>query len=397
MKAKISYGMIIFAFLFSLSCHQQIDDRNALIIRQIQVYASHDEYCAWPAMIRAANGDLLISFCINEEHLGPDGKIVMVRSRDNGKTWSSPEVLYDTPLDDRHAGLTLLRDGTILTHCWTTFWTRNKYEKLPPNAYEPDMIERWCRHVEQPDYVQAEKLAGAWGLISRDHGHSWTRPQPGKDSIHGGIQLPDGSLLVASYRLEKDYIGVYMTKSADQPWQKIAEIHPPNPDSLRFGEPHILQLNSGRIIMMIRATTKPYNDLDPRCHLWATYSDDNGKTWVDPYQTPLWGFPPHLLQLSDGRILCTYGYRRPPFGQRACISNDGITWKKENEIILRDDAFNKDLGYPVSVELEPGKILSVYYQPDPNDGEQRMNPPDPKRHRPDILGTVWRVPKKVTE
>jgi len=111
--------------------------------------------------------------------------------------------------------------------------------------------------------------------------------------------------------------------------------------------------------------------------------------------SPIITLPPHLLQLSDGRILCTYGYRRPPFGQRACISDDGITWKKENEIILRDDAFNKDLGYPVSVELEPGKILSVYYQPDPNDGEQRMNPPDPKRHRPDILGTVWRLPKEV--
>ena len=78
----------------------------------------------------------------------------------------------------------------------------------------------------------------------------------------------------------------------------------------------------------------------------------------------------------------------------ACISEDGITWKIENEIILRDDAFNKDLGYPVSVELEPGIVLTAYYQPDPKDGDQRMTPPDPKRHRPDILGMIWRVPIK---
>ena len=144
--------------------------------------------------------------------------------------------------------------------------------------------------------------------------------------------------------------------------------------------------------MMVRSTAKPYNDSSPRNVLWETYSDDNGHTWVELYPTPLWGFPPHLLQLSDGRVLCTYGYRRPPFGQRACISNDGITWNRADEIILRDDAFNKDLGYPASVELEPGIVLSVYYQPDPADGPQIMDPPDPKRSRPDILGTIWKVP-----
>ena len=387
-KIKLISAILI---LLVLACQASQDH----IIKHIEIYSSHDEYCAWPAMIRAANGDLLVTFCINEEHLGPDGKIVMVRSSDNGENWSHPEIHYDTPLDDRHAGLTLLRDGTIISHCWTTFWTRQKYIDLPPNSYEAEMIERWSQHVEQPGYIEVENWQGSWELRSSDHGHTWTKPKFGKDSIHGGLELADGSLLVASYMSEKDFVGVYAAKTVNDKWQKIAEVNSPNPDSLRFGEPHILQLSSGRIIMMIRATTKPYNDLDPRCFLYGTYSDDNGKTWAEPYKTPLWGFPPHLLQLSDGRILCTYGYRRPPFGQRACISDDGITWKKENELILRDDAFNKDLGYPVSVELEPGKILSVYYQPDPNDGDQRMTPPDPKRHRPDILGTIWRVPPKA--
>ena len=30
---------------------------------------------------------------------------------------------------------------------------------------------------------------------------------------------------------------------------------------------------------------------------------------------------------------------------------------------MRDDAENGDLGYPASGELEPGKIITVYYQP----------------------------------
>ena len=148
--------------------------------------------------------------------------------------------------------------------------------------------------------------------------------------------------------------------------------------------------------MMIRTTEKqPYNDQGADNYLWETYSDDNGKTWIDVYKTSIWGFPPHLLQLSDGRVLCTYGYRRAPFGQRACISNDGITWDVKNEIILRDDAYNGDLGYPASLEVEPGKILTIYYQPRHEEKAPEMHPPDPNRAKPDIMGTFWNVPEKI--
>jgi hypothetical protein len=184
-----------------------------------------------------------------------------------------------------------------------------------------------------------------------------------------------------------------MVDSASGPWRRLALIASPQPDSLSFGEPHILQLKSGRVIMMIRATARPYNDRDPRCVLWETYSDDNGKTWAPPFATPLWGFPPHLALLSDGRVLCTYGYRRPPYGQRACLSNDGVNWSLQDEVVLRDDAPNGDLGYPASVELERGIVLTVYYQPNVPPGTiQRMDPPDPRRTKPGILGTIWKVP-----
>ena len=386
---KIKPFVLLFV-LFLIAC--QTHKRNDYIVKHIEIYASHDEYCAWPAMVRAANGDLLVSFCINEEHLGPDGKIYFTRSADNGLTWEKPQILYDTPIDDRHAGFTLLSNGQIITHGWSVCWTCEKYKKLPPNSYQEEMINRWCEHVQQPQYRAAKKFEGQWSITSQDNGLTWSEPIPGKDSIHGGIELKDGTILVASYCLDHDNIGVYEISTPGEVWQKNAVVRSPKPDSIRFGEPHIVQLPSERIIMMIRATTKPYNDLDPRCYLWCSYSDDNGNTWAKPFRTPLWGYPPHLLLLSDGRVLCSYGYRRPPFGQRACLSIDGITWKKENEIILRDDAFNKDLGYPVSVELEPGKVLTVYYQPDPADGLQRMSPPDPKRSRPDIRGTIWKVP-----
>ena len=388
-----TFLLVILILLISCSSNKNLGNKDH-IIKHMEVYASHDEYCAWPDMIRAANGDLLVSFCINEEHLGPDGKIVVCRSTDNGETWQAPTIVLNTPIDDREPGFSVLNDGRIITHNWSTFWTAEKFRDLPPLAYEENMIERWAAHVDQPKYKEARKFEGETSRLSEDNGQTWTDLKYSKDSCHGSIELSDGTLLIASYRLDTPQIGVYKTSSIEEEWERIALLSSPRPDSIRLGEPHIVQLPSGRIIMMIRATTIPYNDGDLRCLLHCSYSDDNGNTWVKPFITPLWGYPPHVLLLSDGRVLCTYGHRRPPFGQRACISNDGITWKKENEFILRDDAFNKDLGYPASIELEPGKILSIYYQPDPADGDQMMEPPDPNRSRPDILGTIWRVKNK---
>lgn len=367
--------------------------QHADVIRQLSIYERYDAYSAWPDMVRAANGDIVILFTRTEEHLGPDGEILLVRSTDNGETWLPPAVAYDSPLDDRESGITQLNDGRLLVHLRSVQWTPENYLSLPQNAYETAQIGRWIRHTQQPDYQAAAHLNRSWHAISDDSGFTWSEVVPGRDSIHGGIQLSDGSLLVASYRDEYDHIGVY---KADTEWgegRKIATVHGPDPDSIRFGEPHILQMQSGRILMMIRATSVPYDDGSPRSYLWGSYSDDDGATWAEPYQTELWGFPPHLLELSDGRILCSYGHRRSPFGQRVCISEDGITWEKANELIIRDDAPNKDLGYPASIELEPGKILTIYYQSNVDaDAEPRMVPPDPNRRKPGILGTVWQLP-----
>jgi hypothetical protein len=64
--------------------------------------------------------------------------------------------------------------------------------------------------------------------------------------------------------------------------------------------------------------------------------------------------------MSDGRIVCVYGYRLPPYGIRARISEDGgRRWG--SEIVLRDDGGSWDLGYPRVVETEPGTLLAVYY------------------------------------
>ena len=77
------------------------------------------------------------------------------------------------------------------------------------------------------------------------------------------------------------------------------------------------------------------------------------------------GHPVDLIQLSDDRIMATYGIRPQhdlPGGIRACFSTDnGQTWDIRSEIQIRNDFFNMDVGYPESMQMPDGRILTVYY------------------------------------
>ena len=57
----------------------------------------------------------------------------------------------------------------------------------------------------------------------------------------------------------------------------------------------------------------------------------------------------------------SYGYRRPPYGNRARVSADnGRSWGEE--ISLSEDGANGDLGYPSTVEMGDGVLLTVWYE-----------------------------------
>ena len=77
----------------------------------------------------------------------------------------------------------------------------------------------------------------------------------------------------------------------------------------------------------------------------------------------------------------SYGYRHPPYGIRAVISNDeGRTWDTDNVVVLRNDGAGYDLGYPRSMQLEDDTILTVYYFTD----DEKVT---------HIACTRWRAPR----
>ncbi len=164
---------------------------------------------------------------------------------------------------------------------------------------------------------------------------------------------------------------VLRSEDAGDTWEMVTMaydggVHP-------FNESSLLRLPDGRIVAMVRTSSSSKGIPEEEKYLWQTHSDDGGKTWSTVRKTAMWGYPPHLLLLRNGDVLCSYGHRRPPFGVRACLSRDGCeTWEIDNEIVLRADGLTThgivagkgtpaDLGYPRTVELADGSLFTVYY------------------------------------
>lgn len=117
----------------------------------------------------------------------------------------------------------------------------------------------------------------------------------------------------------------------------------------------------------------------------AYRSLDDGKTWKyvnDPVDDAGEGNPASLIQLRDGRLCLTYAYRAEPFSIRAKLSDDGgQTWS--DDIVLRDDGANRDIGYTRMVQRPDDKVVVLYYFNDLKTGPERY-----------IAATIWDPPSR---
>lgn len=356
---------------------------NVPILESRVICKQPDRYIGWPTIAKAPGGTLFVVFSGDREaHVCPFGKTLIIRSDDNGATWTEPQLLNNTPLDDRDAGICACADGTLIVSWFTA---RSGVDYLDPHDSQ-ERRERWAKHLATISDEDVKRWAhvnfgiprGHWFRRSPDLGRTWEEPvrAPGT-APHGPIELSDGRLFfVGNNGHDRDHktTSIAAAESWDKgrTWRDIAHIsmfpdyHGDEPDGFAFlAEPHVVEVSPGRLLAMARYEEQPYREGRTACVLWQFTSEDGGHTWTEPRPTEILGKPPHLLKLRDGRILVTYGYRHAPYGERACFSTDGgATWDYAHEVILRDDAINGDLGYPATAECDDGTLLTVYYQID---------------------------------
>ncbi len=382
-------------------------------------------YIGWPTVVCAPDGVLHAVFSGDRDgHICPFGKTFTVSSEDQGETWSEPRLVNNTPLDDRDTGLCVFPDGTLVVSWftshyyrayeinWTGYRDSGKYPDLQPwekwealiKAATPQDLDAWSPFIQHPKADIAEKWAGAWKEMggcssveyderfppctrrfgywtrrSTDGGRTWDAPTLSPVvAPHGPNVLPDGGLIyIGEEHSWNGRLGVALSQDKGLTWRMLTWFDSDVSQdgvSARLCEPHVVATASGKLVGLARYQAAIDGD---KRFVWQFDSEDGGLTWSKPRPTTLNGYPPHLLRISDGRLLASFGVRHDPIGFRFCFSeDDGKTWDVDNQ--LHVSAGNKDLGYPATAEVAPGSFVSVYYQKD-SAGE-----------KPCLMTTRWR-------
>jgi sialidase-1 len=340
------------------------------------VYQDAEAYSCFPDIALRRNGELLVTFRRaggfslealrrgKYDHVDKGARIALARSTDGGRSWVLDRIFkaFDPEC------------GSLLINYF-------RWRVVP--AAEKHRLGYPARQQYDGSWSDVE---GPWIVRSFDGGMSWEQepvavpgaPLPRAGTSDGVLQLPDGTCLMGIYGADygSSVCRAYVLRSRDggQTWGEPALIARDPTGRLSFEEPALARTPDGHLLAMLRCGEPGKYE-----YLYQARSEDGGRTWADLQKTSLWGHPAHLLALADGRLLCSYGYRRPPFGIRACLSHDrGLTWDVEHEIVLRDDGASRDVGYPSSAQLAGGSIVTVYY----------IHGPDGIRH---IAATLWRL------
>ncbi len=344
-------------------------------IHHFLVHKNPYAYSSWPSVAILKNGDWVIGFCQSMRHdylvhREPTFHNLLVRSKDQGKSWDShPQTVpsYDFFGIDC-IGVSCISNGDVLVRT-----VKDPFIPLAHAERDPAYAHfRRTYGFDGKDNEGSDALPWAWDFgtnyvfRSTDHGYTWEEPiaidlSPFKSgfSPRAIVELSNGDLLLPLSDETLEPVPDYVLRSQDggKTWGNLAMMA--KDERVGFYEPALIALANGKVIAMLR-THEPGD-----YHLYQCTSYDNGYNWSAPQKTPMWGLPADMLRLQDGRILCVYGYRKYPYGIRACLSSDeGETWDIEDELIIRDDFPNRNLGYPTSVQMEDGTIFTTYYGED---------------------------------
>lgn len=314
---------------------------------------SKHNYFAWPTVALLQNGEIMVGASgFRVEHVCPFGKAVVCYSTDNGKTYTLPAPVIDTPLDDRDTGIcTFGESGVIVTSFNNTAEMQRGYNQ--DDKYVQSYIDTITKDDEK-------KYLGSLFRVSHDCGRTFGEIfRSPVTSPHGPKELSDGTIMWAgnNYEHVRDGIEIVTLNPESGETQLVGKITIDD-DSVFLNEPNLIELPNSRLICHMRAE----DDNETIFTVYQSVSQDRGKTWSEPEMLldKTGGAPPHLILLSSGELISTYGRRKQPYGIMAMVSLDGgKSWIKDLRLFETDGS--DDIGYPSTIELDDGTLLTVFY------------------------------------
>jgi hypothetical protein len=352
--------------------------RTVIVCKDDLAYLSH------PSIAILAGGEWLAAFNHSRRRepsmhppTDPLFRTVLVRSADGGGSWSDPTFAPNFDWSGTECpGIAQLSDGTVVLTQFRFGWYPLGLARQRRAAGEPISLclpdKYWTEEFGEDDWERsrftwARGYHGVYAHLSGDRGHIFDQTvKLDTGAYRDGysrtpvVELSDGRVAYAvteHHWPANRYTYILFSADGCRSWEPPVLIFD-DPERI-FAEPDIAEVAPGELYCILRCGSREY--------MHGCRSLDGGRSWSTPESTPIDGHPGHLLVLHDGRLLCTYGRRKDPFGIRACLSEDGgRNWQADDEIVVRDDMRNWDLGYPTTIEYAPGRLFVCYYGEEPD-------------------------------
>lgn len=323
-------------------------------VKTYERYVGIDGACAWPQLTRLPGGELAVLIWPRNNHGLTEGAAECWVSADRGTTWRRAGVpVPNAPTTNRMnlaGGLTA--DGTYVAAV-------SGWNKRPP--FREDARLAGLNHT-------GATTLPAVVACSRDGGHTWTDQHDlGLPAgANGSHPIPFGRIAPVSASGSEIGLMVYLERvefctSADggKTWQVKGLVS----GNRVHNETTWLRLANGDLFAAARTAADTV--------LEGFRSIDGGATWKSegrltmPYQAPA-----DLIALPDGRVLLSHGVRNSGFYGIAVRIADATArnWGPQIFLVdlegstdLSDATPSRDGGYPSSVALPDGLIITAYY------------------------------------
>lgn len=289
-------------------------------------------------VVLAADGALVASFQVSDNHTSLLSYIMVARSEDGGRTWSGHRTIAHASVWTDRAiwvvpQMSVLKDGRIVIVC-------DRGQRTSSQSFP--MLSDW----QKPDRGMSN-----WIFWSSDHGRTWTEGEK-IDAVGGEpgyvIELADGTLAYTRTSSKKTdllrnppapwndiYYRNEIVFSDDQgkSWNRTAWLA----DSPFHGdcEVGLAELAPNQLIAASRIGLGNGRFGHPSRLL---YSDDGGRTWPRAVPAPFYGQRVHIGKLQSGKLLATYRNVWGTPGSRALVfSPDEPLGFQPNSWILEED------------------------------------------------------------
>lgn len=317
----------------------------------LERYIAVDNGCLWPQLRLDGNERIFMTGFNHPCHGMTEGDVDCWVSTDGGKLFN--------------------HTGTLVVHEPTT----NRMNHVSGIAHNGDFISIVSGYTNRPteifeyEYYKREyfmKSELLFPMIARsvDGGKNYTvKPLdyefenesiiPYGEVIRLGEKNLAASIYVLGTNKSSEFstcsrrAGVLISHDDGDSWTEFGEI------DTDINETSILTLGDGSVLACARTATNQ--------HLKTYKSKDGGATWEFLGDVSMLNqIPASLTRLNDGKILMCYGVRNNQKSIMYRLSEDnGENWSEPNVLVVLDGA--GDMGYPSSVQLKDGTIVTAYY------------------------------------